>query len=340
MGPATAAHIVIQEGCGMNYRIVVNGLGHAFLREFGCPCARCRQAQHVRVANTSASIIATDKDNRNIIWHALVDVGLGVVTSLCDLAPPDDARLDWLLFTHWHPDHSLELNRLCETLRRLARMREEPATKLPVWCRRGTAGWLQKTHSYEWYRCLDPRISDEAKPPGTVLPPVPLDLPGLTVTPISVSHYSADIDAVTFKGPVYASAAFVIATATKKAVLLWDLDNTNDWIVNPSSDVHRAAVQLLAGADYLFIDCFNWSVEEVRGCNTGHTAFSTVRHYAEALAPRETLLMHISGHEEGPHNNGWGWPDWKWQQEAQKRWRAEAIPGIVRVPVIGEMLEL
>jgi hypothetical protein len=33
-------------------------------------------------------------------------------------------------------------------------------------------------------------------------------------------------------------------------------------------------------------------------------------------------------------------PDWKWQQEAQKRWKAEAIPGTVRVPVIGETFEL
>ena len=122
----------------MNYSIVVNGLGHAFLREFGCPCARCRQGQ--RMANTSASIIATDEENGKIIWHALVDVGLGVVTSLCDLATPDDARLDWLLFTHWHPDHSLVLNRLCETLRRRARLRAKSVTKLPTWCRRGTAG--------------------------------------------------------------------------------------------------------------------------------------------------------------------------------------------------------
>jgi ribonuclease BN (tRNA processing enzyme) len=322
----------------MNYSIVINGLGHAFLREFGCPCARCRQEQHM--ANTSASIIATDEENGKIIWHALVDVGLGVVTSLCDLATPDDARLDWLLFTHWHPDHSLELNRLCETLRRRARLREESVTKLPTWCRRGTAGWLQKTHAYEWHRCIDARISDEAEPPGTILPPVPLGMPDLTVTPVSVSHYSADIDPGIFNDTVYASAAFVISTEGKKAVLLWDLDNTNDWIVNPSSDAHREAVGLLAQADYLFIDCFSWSVEEVRGCNTGHTAFTTVRHYAKALAPRETLLMHISGHEEGPHRRGWGWPDWKWQQEAQKCWRAEAIPGTVRVPVIGETFEL
>jgi hypothetical protein len=265
----------------MTYGITVNGTAHAFLREFGCPCERCSGKGHT--ANTSVSIFKKNRDGTGIEWHALVDLGLGVVTSLCDYFPPEDARLDWLLFTHWHPDHSLELNRLGETTRRAARYRDERFSKIPTWCRKGTARWLKKTYSYEWHRCLDPRISDEAAPPGSILDSVPLDLPELTVTPVSVSHYSADIDPVNFKDPCHSSASFVVETDERKAVLLWDLDNRNEWIVSPATDEQTQAAALLSHADYLFIDCFTWDVEEVRGYNTGHISFSTVQRYVNFL---------------------------------------------------------
>ena len=124
----------------MNYSLVVNGFGNAFLQEFGCPCPRC--ARKEPVANVSVSIIGRDGNDREIRWHALVDVGLGVVDSLRNTFSPDEARVDWLLFTHWHPDHSLELNRLGETMRRTARRRGETFTRIPTWCRGGTGKWL------------------------------------------------------------------------------------------------------------------------------------------------------------------------------------------------------
>ena len=322
----------------MTYGITVNGSGHAFLREFGCPCDRCNQREHV--ANTSLSIVRRDSTGKKIVWHALVDVGMGVVTSLCNYFRPQDARLDWLLFTHWHPDHSLELNRICETIRRASRYRSKPFTKIPTWCRKGTAEWLKKTYSYEWYRCLDPRISDESAPPGTVLDSIPVEAPDVKITPISVSHHSADIDPANFKDRRYSSASFVVETETKKAVMLWDIDNKNEWIVDPFSDEQVRAAALLSNADYLFIDCFTWHVEDVRGCNTGHTSFSTVKRYAQALNPRETLLMHISGHEEKQGDKGWGWLDKTWEEEVKNVWQWESLPGNVRVPALGETLNL
>jgi len=322
----------------MRYSIVINGIGHAFLREFGCSCDRCTQREHV--ANTSVSIIAADNKTREVVWHALVDVGLGVVTSLCNLVKPENARLDWLLFTHWHPDHSLELNRLCETLRRTARLRSQPYSPISTWCRNGTAQWLKKTYSYEWRRCLDPYRDEGCEPPGQVLDPIQTGTAGLKITPISVSHCTADIDPVNLKDRFFSSASFVVETDQKKAILLWDIDNTNDWIVNPASEEQEKTVALLSEADYVFIDCFNWTVEQIRGYNTGHISFSTVRQYMKALQPRETLLMHISGHEEGLGNPGWGWLDRRWEREAQKIWQEESIPGVVRVPRIGEEFAL
>ena len=39
----------------MDYTLVVNGTGNAFLQEFGCPCPRC--ALREPVANMSVSIV-------------------------------------------------------------------------------------------------------------------------------------------------------------------------------------------------------------------------------------------------------------------------------------------
>lgn len=320
------------------YRLVVNGLGHAFLREFGCSCARCREEK--QGANTSVSIVGGDPRTDRITWHALVDVGLGVNTSLCNYFNPDEARIDQLLLSHWHPDHTLEINRLGETARRTAFRRGEKYTKIPTWCRNGTARWLQKNYSYEWYRHLLPHNTNEASHPGSILDAVPLEVTGLKITPVAVSHVTADIDPANFKDRLYCSAFFVVEAGGKKAVLLWDADGSNDWILDPDTPEREEAVTLISGADYLFIDCFSWNTETVRGFNTGHLSFNTVRKFAAAIEPRRTLLVHMSGHEDGEGNPGWGWTDEQWTEEAQKIWRGENLPGSVRVPAIGDEFPL
>lgn len=317
----------------MDYRIIVNGFGNAFLQEFGCPCARC--AANEPMANVSVSIVRRDGNGR-IGWHALVDVGLGVVNSLRKSFSADDARVDWLLFTHWHPDHSLELNRLGETMRRTARRRGEKFSRIPAWCRAGTGKWLSRNYSYEWYRCLDGRPSQESEPPGTLLSPIELGVDGIAITPLSVSHAGADFSHENFKETQYNSACYIIQAGAKKAVLLWDIDNKNDWILTPRNKEQEKAVELLSGADYLFMDCFSWTVEEVLGINTGHLSFATARKYAQVLQPAETLIVHMGGHEEAEGGPGWGWTDRQWTEETQKLWEAEGLPGSVRAPCIGE----
>jgi ribonuclease BN (tRNA processing enzyme) len=320
----------------MDYSLVVNGTGNAFLQEFGCPCPRC--ALREPLANMSVSILR--REGGRIAWHALVDVGLGVVNSLIDTFSPDEARVDWLLFTHWHPDHSLEVNRLGETMRRTARRRGETFSRIPAWCRSGTGKWLARNYSYEWHRCLEGRPSEESEPPGTLLEPVPLGVNGIWVTPLSVSHSGADFNPENFKERQYNCASFVVQTERKKTALLWDLDNRNTWIVNPETEAQKKALELLSGADHLFIDCFSWTVEEVVGFNTGHLSFATVRKYAKALQPKETLLVHLGGHEEGEGNPGWGWTDRQWEEEALKLWKADGLEGTVRVPAMGEEFDI
>jgi len=318
----------------MNYSLVVNGFGNAFLQEFGCPCPRC--ARKEPAANVSVSLIGREGAGGPIRWHALVDVGLGVVDSLRNTFSAEEARVDWLLFTHWHPDHSLELNRLGETMRRTARRRGGKFSRIPAWCREGTGRWLARNYSYEWSRCLDGRPTTESEPPGTPLDPVPLGVEGLRVTPVCVSHAGADIDPENFKARRFNCACFVVETQRRKTVLLWDLDAANTWIVEPVTEAQRRAVELLAGADTLFLDCFSWRVEEHAGFSTGHLSFATARRFARSLQPRQTLLVHMGGHEEGEGNPGWGWTDETWGREAQRLWTADGLPGTVRVPVMGE----
>jgi len=97
----------------VSLRIIVHGIDHAFRREFGCDCDRCNKNESERT-NTSVSLAVLD-ENASVLWHCLVDVGLGVVDDLCKNFSPSQARVDLLLLTHWHPDHVLNLNSIRES---------------------------------------------------------------------------------------------------------------------------------------------------------------------------------------------------------------------------------
>jgi phosphoribosyl 1,2-cyclic phosphodiesterase len=297
------------------FEIIVNGIGHAFLQEFGCPCDRC--SAHRARACTSVSIVERSEDDGPMGWHGLVDVGPGVVNAICEHVRP--ARLDLLLLTHWHPDHVLDINRLCESARRHLGM-----ARIPVWCTEATAEKVKARHSFEYKHRLDPETAAASGVPGTRVPTVTRLPVGLTVTPYVVSHSSADNAAA----GVYGGVSFLVHHRGAKALLLWDVDADNDWILRLPAD------SPLRGIRYLFVDCNTW-----RPHTTGHASFEDAKRYASALQPEQTLLVHLSGHEDssGP---GWGWPDWRWEAEARVVWAAERLPGIVRVPRIGERLPL
>lgn len=320
----------------MEHCLVVNGLSAPFMRVFGCSCARC--GQRIRQANTSVSLISRD-DAGETVHHVLFDVGAGVTDSLIEnpYLRGEQARMDWLMLTHWHPDHVLELNRLTGSLFLSARTRDETFRPIPVWCRLGTAEWLRHEHNYEWQSFLEPHVTNENQPPGTLLSPVPLAIPGVTVTPLSVSHRNADRSVFDQRRKQYCCAAFVIETARAKCVLLWDVDSENEWLVAPQTAEQEAAVALLMNADYLFVDTLLW---QAKPHPTNHASFTHVRRYARALLPGQTLLVHLSGHLDGPGNPGYGWSDARWEEEASKVWREEGLLGTVRVPRIGEELAL
>lgn len=306
------------------------------MRVFGCGCDRCRL--DVRQANTSVSLI-TRNDGGGSIHHVLFDVGAGVTDSLVEnpYLYSVQARVDWLVLTHWHPDHVLELNRLTGSLVLSARTRGEAFRPIPVWCRYGTAGWLEHEHSYEWQNFLEPHVAGDNEPPGTLLAPVPVTVPGVKITPLSVSHRNADKLVYDQRRKQYCCAAFVVQTERAKCVLLWDIDSENEWLVSPQTAEEEAAVALLSNANYLFIDTLMW---QAKPHPTNHASFSHVQRYARALSPRQTLLVHLSGHLDNPGDPGYGWSDGRWEEEASKVWREENLPGSVRVPHIGDVLTL
>ena len=316
----------------MHHYLTLNGLDGPMLRQFGCDCARCTGRE--RLANTSASLISLD-DQGQTAHHILFDVGLGVVDSLVQnphLAGTK-ARLDWIVLTHWHPDHTLELNRVAVSYR----LRRRPDFRIPTWCRSGSADWLHREHGYDMEYLLQPHKSGEYHRPGTLLPPLPIDLPGVTITPVTVSHLRADISPNDRHQTRYSCAVFIIETARSKTVLLWDIDSENEWLVQPTTAAEKAAVQRLSGANHLFIDTGFWQYHRPR---MSHPGFYNVRRIARTLQPQETLLVHLSGHPDGPGQPAWGWSNAQWSTQAAQVWQAENLPGRVRVPAIGERFDL
>ena len=323
----------------MKHLLVVNGLEGPMLRQFGCACGRCVSTG--RQANTSVSLLGVNgRDEAE--YHILVDVGSGVVDSLLEnpYLRTHRARLDALLLTHWHPDHTVDLNRLCVSYYLSRKRRGLPTPPIPLWCRAGTAAWLQQEHRYEWHTYLQPHMPPENEPPGTLLPPLDLSVPGLRVTPVTVSHFSADRHPQPGAGgelPVYSCAAFVVETAATKTVLLWDIDSENEWLVRPQTEREETAVAALRHADYLFIDTAFWRAKPQRAT---HPSFDNVQRIVATLQPRQTLLMHLSGHPDGEGNPGFGWDNAQWTAAAQSVWQQQQLPGTVRVPVIGEIFQL
>jgi len=56
---------------------------------------------------------------------------------------------------------------------------------------------------------------------------------------------------------------------------------------------------------------------------------------AANLSPKQTILMHLSGHPDQPGNPGWGWTNERWREEAAKVWKEQSLLGSVTVPEIG-----
>jgi ribonuclease BN (tRNA processing enzyme) len=313
----------------VKYSLVVNGLDNAYMREFGCGCARCSRPYHV--ANTSVSLLV--QDGRGMLQnHFLFDAGSGVTESLLNNPVLQESpRLDAVLLTHWHFDHTCELQKLGVTLKRSRKRQGLRHLSLPVWCRQGVIGWLKR--QYPTLEGLELKYFGSYEPKGTLLSELMLGLGGLEMSPISIAHYSADLHHQTGEA-LPCCCGYLLKTPVAKAALLWDLDATNLWLMEPN----HPTVLGLRGIDHLFIDCDTWALTaNPDGRPHSHASFWLVQRIARNLKPKNTWLVHLSGHGDHP-NAGFGWDDERWQEEAQQVWQGEALPGKVRVPRIGEVI--
>jgi ribonuclease BN (tRNA processing enzyme) len=324
----------------MRHELVVNGLDNAWIREFGCDCARCKR--QARMANTSISLLSYE--GSSLVHHVLFDVGAGVRESLSRIeAFRVQPRLDQIVLSHWHSDHTCELAPLTKTWARSQTRNGIAPKNVPVWARAGSAAWLERIYPQLEKAGLELQHSNEFEPVSTLLEPIRLELPDVTLTPVTLSHHSADLHPDGSDNPWPCCSGFVLEMhalkqPSLKVVFLWDTDVSNTWLEHPNSG-QRAAFEKLRHADHVFFDCNTWAyTHSHEGKPASHVSFGMVQRFAAALEPKNSWLVHISGHEDV--GDGFGWDDTTWQRKAQRIWREQSLPGDVRVPLIGEVIRL
>jgi len=313
----------------MNHQVFIriNGIGHSFSRELGCTCDRCRVINFSMAkppttllpfsgwddppwrAHTSASIFLTD-DNSKIQQHILIDVGAGVIDSLMCTGITGLDQISGLLLTHWHPDHTLGLNQFCESMQRSAKSNNRNKQKIPLYCTNATYQYLigqggQKFIMNKYIDFIE------------IFPEIPFVLdtnPSIRFMPIPVAHGSIE-------GAVIFLAEIGI---TKKVVFAWDIDVPSK--IRPSGkftnlDVFNNNRGLFKQTDILFIAANTWNADGTPGGGnipTGHSSYQRAKDYINLIEPEKVYIAHMSGHEDGSGNDGYGWTDARWELEVKK----------------------
>ena len=294
--------------------IRINGAGHAYTREVGCPCQRCQTVKFAMDepphklgepfrgwddppwrAHTSASILLPDEQG-NVKSHILIDAGVGVCDSLACSRLSGLENNEAILITHGHGDHIMELKQFFSSMRRVARRQGTDLGKVPVYCTPAVCAQLRQDSSIALE--IDRHYYFHEISPG-----VPFEVGknhSITFTALEVAHGTAE-------GAVIYSAEI----GPKKVVFCWDIDVPE--ARRPSDnktnlDVITENLPDLVEADLFFIEANTWQTG-----GTGHTSYIRSREYLDIIKPRKVFLTHLSGHEDGKGNKGYGWTDTEWE---------------------------
>jgi glyoxylase-like metal-dependent hydrolase (beta-lactamase superfamily II) len=306
----------------------INGNSHAFGRELGCDCGRCTTVNWrltpppglaefagwddppVR-ANASASLIVADEAG-NAAGHVLVDAGAGVIDGLAGSGIRGLEQISAVLVTHWHLDHVGGLNQLGECLRRYAKQREIAFTKIPLYCTLATYQGLRERAGLAYILERGFRFQEIVPETSFSVEAGPATL---RVTPLRVVH-GATQDAV-----VYAAEAL-----GRKVLFAWDMEPPEVEFPEGGTnlDVFHQHASLLQGADLHIQECNTWAVP-----GRGHCTYRAAQTYFEFVGAARKLITHLSGHEDGPGNPGYGWTDAQWHAAVEKDGIALARQGMV-----------
>lgn len=112
-------------------------------------------------------------DAGTVQHHVLFGAGPGIFEGLIEnpllQAHP---RLDAVVLTRWYSDHTSELTRVTTTLARSRRRQGLPATRTPVWCRTGSAAWLERQYPHLHGSSVELRRFGGAQAMDTILEPL------------------------------------------------------------------------------------------------------------------------------------------------------------------------
>ncbi len=266
----------------------MNGVSYAFMREIGCVnCPQC-SADKPRANTSGALIIQSEWASHRQTEHVLLfDCGAGVVDSLIDFGV---TAVSHVFVSHNHIDHYATLHALNAGQRRSGGASFEAIYATPGTFANGPGKlfhWLEDLH--------------QPVMPGRTLH-LGLGI-NLQVTPVAVYH-----------GPyAYEPVNWVVefghrdAGTYRKLLLCWDLlhlvpryapedaDAHYDGAMTDADDLNDTHVELLRGADELFIDSNTVTPQP----QSGHTSVdAALRFYIPQMKPKRTWFVHYSGHED------------------------------------------
>ncbi len=297
----------------------INGNAHAFSRELGCNCRRCQTIQFSMKdpvtnsggplaqfsgwndppwrANTSVSILLPNKAKPEAVaHHILIDAGAGIVDSLVCSRIENLHKINGILITHWHPDHTLGLNQFAESVKRSCKRRHHSFSKIPFYSTQHTYSMLYPKFSYEF---------DEMLSFQEIVSGKPFSLPNVAdiqFTPIEIIHG-------TVKGSVIFVAEF---SHHKKCIFMWDIDHprATRYSDNKSNiEIIREHKNLLEKPDLLFLEINGWTARA-----PGHGSLIDAQQYLDVINPRKVILLHLSGHSDKSGQPAFGWSDDQWRQ--------------------------
>lgn len=301
----------------------INGNAHAFSRELGCNCQRCQTINFTLQdpaqnpggpltpfpgwpdppwrAHTSVSILIPDNTNPAAVsHHILIDAGTGIVDSLVCSRIENLHKINGILITHWHPDHTLGLNQVTESVKRTAKRLQHPFSKIQFFSTKDTYSMLYPKFRYEFDEMLSFQEITSGEP--FVLPKIA----DIRFTPIEVAH-----------GEVKGSVIFVAEFSHhKKCVFAWDIDHPS--AARPSDkisniDIIRKNKNLLENPDLLFLETNGWTAHA-----PGHGSLIDAQPYLDIIKPRKVILLHLSGHSDTSGQPAYGWSDAQWRKSVEQ----------------------